>query len=261
VHLDAKAFGGVANRRCGKVATFYADACKLIGVNPAEAEKKLAAEAAVEYVRDGMVIGLGTGSTAAYAVLKVGERVKHGLSITATSSSLATEQLARSLNIPLVEFSGISRLDLTIDGADEIDPQLRAVKGGGGALFREKILAAASDMMVCIADSTKLVEKLGKAKLPVEVLPFAVAFVEKSLGELCTRVAVRQLPSGARFVTDQGNCILDMFFNQPYDPQKLACALKAIPGVIEHGLFLTEIDVLIAALGEKCTVTKRPSAS
>ncbi len=239
------------------MATFYADACKLIGVNPAESEKKLAAEAAVEYVNDGMVIGLGTGSTAAYAVVKIGERVKEGLHITATSSSLATEQLARGLNIPLLEFSGISRLDLAIDGADEIDPQLRAVKGGGGALFREKILAAASDRMICIADPSKLVERLGKAKLPVEVLPFAAAFVEKSLGDLCTRVAVRQSGSGSRFVTDQGNCIFDMHFDEPYDPLELATALKTIPGVIEHGLFLSEIDMLIVAHGDKVAKINR----
>lgn len=227
----------------------------------AETEKKLAAQAAVEYVRDGMIIGLGTGSTAAYAVLKIGERVKQGLSVTATSSSLATEQLARSVNIPLVDFCGVSRLDLTIDGADEIDPQLRAVKGGGGALFREKILAAASETMICIADSSKLAERLGKVKVPVEVLPFAAAFVEKSLADLCSRVVIRQLASGARFVTDQGNCIFDMFFDRPYDPQRLAAALKSIPGVIEHGLFLTEIDLLIVAQGEKVSIRKRPDAS
>ena len=228
---------------------------------PSEAEKRLAAEASAAYVRDGMLIGLGTGSTAAYAVLHIGERVKEGLRITATSSSLATEQLARSMSIPLVDFSGISRLDLTIDGADEIDPRLCAVKGGGGALFREKILAAASDTMICIADQSKLVEKLGKAKVPVEVLPFAAAFVERALSGLCDRVEMRQAATGARFVTDQGNCIFDMFFDQPYDPHGLTASLEAIPGVLENGLFLTEIDMLIVAQGQKVIVKKRPTDS
>jgi ribose 5-phosphate isomerase A len=228
---------------------------------PLDAEKKLAAEAAAEHVRDGMMIGLGTGSTAAYAALKIGQRVKDGLRITATSSSLATEQLARSVNIPLVDFSGVSHLDLTIDGADEIDPQLQAVKGGGGALFREKILAAASNTMICIADSSKLVEALGKAKVPVEVLPFAASFVERELGRLCDRVVVRQSASGVRFVTDQGNYIFDMFFQQPYAPAPLAAWLKAVPGVIEHGLFLAEIDMLIVAKGENVSITIRPDRS
>jgi ribose 5-phosphate isomerase A len=119
------------------------------------------------------------------------------------------------------------------------------------------VLAAASGLMIAIADSSKLVERLGKAKVPVEVLPFAEAFVERSLRELSDRVVLRQSQGGARFVTDQANCIFDMFFEQPYDPQRLATALKEIPGVIEHGLFLTEIDLMIVALGEKIIVKKR----
>jgi ribose 5-phosphate isomerase A len=223
-----------------------------------EEEKKIAAEAAVEHVADGMLVGLGTGSTAKYATLAIGARVAVGLRVTACPSSLATEQLARSVNIPLVDFSQVSGLDLTIDGADEIDPALQAVKGGGGALFREKVLAAASNTMIAVVDSSKLVDRLGAAKVPVEVQPFAAAFVERELKRLTERVQLRAGTTGAPFITDQGNCIFDLFFDQPYDPSRLAAALKQIPGVLEHGLFLDEIDVMIVAQGGKIVVKKRP---
>ena len=157
----------------------------------------------------------------------------------------------------MVEFSGISRIDVTIDGADEVDQDLNAVKGGGGALFREKILAAASDLMIAIVDSSKLVQRLGKAKVPVEVLPFASGFVEKSLLGLGAQVQVRTVENGKRFITQQGNIIFDLFFSAPYDPLQLAGFLKAVPGIVEHGLFLKEIDMLVAASGVEVNTNQR----
>ena len=138
-----------------------------------ESEKALAAMRAVEEVRDGMLVGLGTGSTAAYAVESLSKRIRHGLRITAVATSQATETLARRLAVPLIPFQRLSSVDLTIDGADEIDHRFQAIKGGGGALLREKVIAAASTRVIVIVDSSKLVPQLGKFPLPVEVVPFA----------------------------------------------------------------------------------------
>jgi ribose 5-phosphate isomerase A len=223
-----------------------------------ESEKQLAAEHAVQYVKDGMLVGLGTGSTAHYAIAKLGNNVRDGLRITGVASSRSTEELARSVGIPLADFSEMSRLDLTIDGADEIDGNLRAVKGGGGALFREKILAAASDLMIAVVDSSKLVDKLGKAKVPVEVLPFASGFVKRCLLELGGQVLLRADVSGSTFITQQGNHIFDMVFPHGYDASQIASALETIPGVVGHGLFLTEIDLALAGVGAKVREITRP---
>src|SRR6185312_2581534 len=143
-------------------------------MSASDREKQLAAKRAVEFVQDGMLVGLGTGSTSAFAIIELGNRVRTGLRITAASSSKASEDLARSVGITVVDFATLSRLDLTIDGADEIDANFHAVKGGGGALLREKVIAAASDKMIAIVDSSKVVSKIGKCKVPVEVLPFAM---------------------------------------------------------------------------------------
>jgi ribose 5-phosphate isomerase A len=222
-------------------------------------EKRLAAERAVQYVRDGMLVGLGTGSTAAFAILELGKRVRDGLRVTGVASSRSTEDLARSAGIPLTDFSGLSHLDLTIDGADEIDGDLRAVKGAGGALFREKVLAAASGLMIAIVDSSKLVKKLGRAKVPVEVLPFAAGSVKESLLQLNAQVLARNTESGSTFVTEQGNYIFDLFFQHGYDPDALALSLDRTTGVVEHGLFLTEIDLLVIGSEGRIEEKKRPS--
>lgn len=222
-----------------------------------EAEKKIAAEQAVTYIKDGMLVGLGTGSTAAFAIRELGRRIREGLKVTCVASSKASEILARQSGIGLADFSRMSHLDITIDGADEIDHNLRAVKGGGGALFREKILAAASDIMIAIADSTKLVDRLGKAKLPVEVLPFAAGFAEKALADLGAVTVLRRQPDGSQFVTDQDNYIFDLTFQNPYDPAAVANYLQGLPGVVEHGLFLTEIDLMLIATGDHVEVHKR----
>ena len=228
-------------------------------MSASDRKKQLVAKRAVEFVQDGMLVGLGTGSTSAFAIIELGNRVRAGLRITAASSSKASEALARSVGINVVDFATLSRLDLTIDGADEIDTNFHAVKGGGGALLREKVIAAASDKMIAIVDSSKVVSKIGKCKLPVEVLPFAMEWVERSVSALGAAVTRRKTAAGELFVTDQNNFILDLVFGDGYDATKLAAALDAIPGLFEHGLFLDEIDVLVIGRDEDVEVKKRSS--
>lgn len=222
-----------------------------------EAEKALAAHRAVQEVQDGMLVGLGTGSTASYAVRYLAERMKQGLKFKGAATSRATETLAQNLGIELVPFEGLSRVDLTIDGADEISPQLEAIKGGGGALFREKLVASASDRMIVIVDSSKPVERLGRFRLPVEALPFGRAYVESVLAALGVPVALRMKPDGTPFVTDQGGHIFDVSFGRIDDPEATAAALDTIVGVVEHGLFLKEIDTVVVARGETLQIIDR----
>lgn len=211
-------------------------------------DKQLAADAAVAEVCDGMLVGLGTGSTAALAIDAIGRRVAGGLRIRAVATSVASADQARTLGIEVLDFSDVAAVDLTIDGADEIDAALIAVKGAGGAMLREKAVAAASTRMIVIADGSKLVERLGAAKLPVEVLPFARAFVLGRLRELFDRVEVRGAPAaGGAYLTDNGNLIADCHDAQVADPGTLAAALQAIPGVVGHGLFLDEVDAAYIA--------------
>lgn len=205
-------------------------------------DKKAAATAAIGEVRDGMCVGLGTGSTAAHAVRLLGERVAAGLSIRAVATSEATARLAASCGIAVVDFADVARIDLAIDGADEIDGALRAIKGAGGAMLREKVVAAAADRMIVIADESKRRAAIGGAPVPVEVLPFARAFVIERLAALGATVAVRE---GYR--TDGGNLIADCAFRAMPDPATLALAIEAIPGALGHGLFLTEVDAVYIA--------------
>lgn len=199
-------------------------------------DKRAAAIAAVEEVRPGMLVGLGTGSTAAFAIGRLGELVRGGLDIRAVATSVRTDSMARMAGIPMVDFATVDSVDLTIDGADEIDDRLFAIKGAGGAMLREKIVAAASRRMIVIADGSKRVERIGKAKLPVEVLPFARAFVATRLAGLGAKTSVRAERS------DQGNIIIDCFFRAMTEPSALAAALSGLPGVLGHGLFLDEVD-------------------
>jgi len=205
-------------------------------MNRTDDDKRAAALAAVEEVTPGMVVGLGTGSTAAFAIGRLSELVRGGLDIRAVATSLRTESMARMAGIPMADFATVDSVDLTIDGADEIDDRLFAIKGAGGAMLREKIVAAASRRMIVIADSSKRVGRIGKAKLPVEVLPFAQRFVATRLAELGARTAVRAERS------DQGNIIIDCFFPEMTEPSGLAAALSGLPGVLGHGLFLDEVD-------------------
>lgn len=199
--------------------------------------KQLAAEKAVEYVEDGMKVGLGTGSTAYWAIRKLGERVSEGLTITAVATSRASEEQARELGIPLVAFGDIDSLDLTIDGADELDSSLQLIKGGGGALLREKIVASNSTRMIVIADEGKVVDMLGKFPLPVEIVPFAWEWTVAELAKLGCQPELRR--SGEElYKTDNGNYIADCRFEAIEAAPKLAETIQSIPGVVDHGLFI-----------------------
>jgi ribose 5-phosphate isomerase A len=201
-------------------------------------EKELAGRAAAELVRDGDVVGLGTGSTAYFAVLAIGERVKAGLKIVGIPTSNATAELAKKAGVPLTTLDEHPEIDIDIDGADEIDPHLNLIKGGGGALLREKVVASASKKMVVISDSSKLVPVLGKFPLPVEVISFARAVVEKKIAGLGASVKWRARADGSLYLTDNGNPILDCSFGKIEDPAALARVLSDMAGVVEHGLFI-----------------------
>jgi ribose 5-phosphate isomerase A len=214
-------------------------------------EKEAAARASLRFVEDGNVVGLGTGSTAAHVVRLLGERVQAGLKIRGIPTSVHTAELATSLGIPLTTLDEFQEIDVTIDGADEVDPQLQLIKGGGGALLREKIVASASKQFVVIADSTKQVATLGKFPVPVEVIKFAEALVARKIAALGAAVTVRKDASGKSFVTDEGNHILDCEFGKIADPPALASALGSIPGVVEHGLFIGMASVALIAKGSQ----------
>jgi ribose 5-phosphate isomerase A len=204
----------------------------------ADEEKAAAAERAVARVREGMVVGLGTGSTAAHFVRGLGRRVRAGLSVRGIPTSRATEALAKDVGIPLVGFDVTTTIDLTVDGADEVGPDLALVKGGGGALLREKIVAAASRRVLIVADSGKVKETLGAFPLPVEVVPFGWQATAERLAALGSRVTLRRDRSGSPFVTDGGNHVLDCAFGAIPDPAGLARRVREVIGVVEHGLFV-----------------------
>lgn len=206
--------------------------------------KQLAAEKAVEYVQDGMKVGLGTGSTAYWAIRKLGERVSGGLNITAVATSQASEDQARELGIPLVAFGEVDSLDLTIDGADELDGALQLIKGGGGALLREKIVAMGSTRMIVVADESKAVTTLGKFPLPVEIVPFAWEWTVAGLAKLGCKPELRR-SGGELYKTDNGNYIADCRFEAIDSAADLALALQRIPGVVEHGLFIGIADMAV----------------
>jgi len=201
-------------------------------------EKEAAGRAGAKLVRDGDVVGLGTGSTAYFAVIALGERVKAGLKILGIPTSVQTADLARAASIPLTTLDEHPEIDITIDGADEVDPQLRLIKGGGGALLREKVVASASKRMIVVADSGKIVTVLGKCPLPGEVISFARTVVEKKIVALGASPRLRTRPDGSPYLTDNGNQILDCSFGKIDDPPALALALSNTPGIVEHGLFI-----------------------
>jgi ribose 5-phosphate isomerase A len=213
-------------------------------------EKELAGRAAAKLVQDGDIVGLGTGSTAYFTVLALGERVKAGLKIIGIPTSDATAELARSVGIPLSTLDQHPVLDIDIDGADEIDPHLNLIKGGGGAHLREKVIAAASKKMVVIADSGKLVPVLGKFPLPVEIVSFARAVVETKIAALGATTKLRTRPDGSPYLTDNGNPILDCSFGKIEDPPALARTLRDIPGIVEHGLFIGLASVALIGTGD-----------
>jgi ribose 5-phosphate isomerase A len=212
--------------------------------------KRKAANKAVEFVESGMVVGLGTGSTAAFAVDRIGDRLDSGdlKDIIGIPSSLRTEEQARGRNIPLAGFDTYNEIDVTIDGADEVDPDLNLIKGGGGALLREKVLAQATRRNIIIVDESKLVPKLGTGwALPVEVIPFARYSVARFIESLGASVTLRRTGGDAEFLTDQENIILDADFGPIADPMRLADNLNGRAGIVEHGLFLgLAADVIVA---------------
>jgi ribose 5-phosphate isomerase A len=202
--------------------------------------KKIAAEKAAGYVQDNMIVGLGTGSTVFYAIHKLGEMVRSGLQIRTVSSSVQSEKIAKELNIPTVDFAEISAIDIYIDGADEVDENHYLIKGGGGALLREKIIAFHSHRYIVVADESKMVNKLGKFALPVEVVPFALTLTLSKIMSLGAKVEVRK-KDGKDFITDNGNLIADCHFGTIPDPEQLNQRLHAIPGVVETGIFLNSL--------------------
>jgi ribose 5-phosphate isomerase A len=218
-----------------------------------DAQKRAAAARAVEFVRPGMRLGLGTGSTAKHFVELLGERVRAGLSVIAVATSDATRREAERVGVPLTTLDDAPELDLTVDGADEIGPDLSLIKGGGGALMREKIVASASARMIVIADESKWVPVLGRFPLPIEVEPFGLAATRRAVERACAaagapgQTLLRRSRDGHAFVTDGGHWILDGALERIADPQGLASLLSTIPGVLEHGLFIGLATVVILA--------------
>jgi len=209
-----------------------------------DAQKRAAAARAVEFVRPGMRLGLGTGSTAKHFVELIGERVRSGLDIVAVPTSEATSAVARRCGISLTTLDETPELDLTVDGADEIDPGLYLIKGGGGALLREKIVASASARMIVIADQSKCVTELGHFPLPLEIVSFGVGATQRAVEKAIRAtqrtgaLALRRRKDGQVFITDEGHRILDVALGRIDDPVALAHAVSEVPGVVAHGLFI-----------------------
>jgi ribose 5-phosphate isomerase A len=221
-----------------------------------EHQKREAAAKALGFVQPGMRLGLGTGSTARHFVDLLGERVRGGLDVIGVPTSEATRAQAEGLGIPLTTLDETPELDLTVDGADEIAPDLALIKGGGGALLREKIVASASQRMIVIADDSKYVPVLGRFPLPIEVVPFGLAATRRAVEAACARsgcpgaAVLRQGSGGHPFVTDGGHLILDAALARIAEPAALAARLAAIPGVVEHGLFIRLASMAIIAGSE-----------
>jgi len=220
-------------------------------------EKEAAARASLRFIKDGQVVGLGTGSTAAHFIQLLGEQVKQGLHVRGIPTSVRSKELAESLGIPLTTLDECQEIAVTVDGADEDDPQLRLIKGGGGALLREKIVASATKQLVIVADASKQVKMLGKFPLPVEVIRFSQALVSKRITALGANVQLRVDNSGKPFVTDENNHILDCRFGEIRDPDALARQLSDMPGVVEHGLFIGMASVALLARGSEIIELKR----
>lgn len=215
--------------------------------------KRQAAARALEYVGDGMRLGLGTGSTAKHFVELLGARVQAGLKVIGVPTSEATRTDAQRCGVPLTTLEEIDHLDLTVDGADEVDGDLNLIKGGGGALLREKIVAAASDRMIVIADDSKWVETLGRFPLPIEAVPFGLAATRRAIeasfaaSGVSGEISLRKGKDGHAFVTDGGHWILDAHLGRIPDARRLAASLSLIPGVMEHGLFIGLASTVILA--------------
>lgn len=220
-------------------------------------EKEAAARASLRFVQDGQIIGLGTGSTAACFIQLLGDAVKKGLRVRGIPTSVRSREQAASLGITLTTLDECQQIDVTVDGADEVDPQLRLIKGGGGALLREKIVASATKQLVIVADATKRVPVLGRFPLPVEVIKFAQAVVVKKIEALGAKVSLRREADGKPYLTDENNHILDCRFEQIPDADGLARQLSDMPGVVEHGLFIGMASVVLVANGSEIVELRR----
>jgi ribose 5-phosphate isomerase A len=229
-----------------------------------EAQKRAAAARALDFVRPGMRLGLGTGSTAKHLVELLAERVAAGLDVVAVPTSEATRALAEKLGVRLTTLDQTPELDLAVDGADEIAPDLTLIKGGGGALLREKIVAAASAQMVVIADQSKAVQRLGRFPLPVEIAPFGAAATRRAVEAAAAAAGspgpavLRMAANGHAFVTDGGHWVLDAQLQHIADPQALAARLAAVPGVMEHGLFIGLARIAILGAPDGVRLIERP---
>ncbi|WP_405414027.1 ribose-5-phosphate isomerase RpiA [Maribacter sp. Asnod1-A12] len=220
-------------------------------------EKKVAALEAVKYIKSGMTIGLGTGSTAFYMIEAIGAMVQNGMELKAVATSNETEKLATKLGINVITLAEAKRLDVTIDGADEVDENFKLIKGGGGALLREKIVAHNSDLNIIIADSSKNVTKLGKFKLPIETIPFATQLITAELDGMGLS-PVQRMRGTEDYKTDENNDIIDIdIWNTEIKLTDLEQQLKTIPGIVETGLFLTTTNLVIIGNGENAIVKKR----
>jgi ribose 5-phosphate isomerase A len=224
--------------------------------NNLEQEKLLSALEAVRFIKPGQIIGLGTGSTANLLIREIGKMVADGLQIKTVATSNASEELAKSLNIPVVSMDSVDSIDLTIDGTDEFDANLNLIKGGGGALFREKMVARLSKREIIMADSSKKVQKLGAFNVPVEVVPIAVNYAQKQITKIGGTTELR-IKNGAIFTTDAGNQILDADFGLINDAKSLSSQIDAIEGVVCHGLFIDLAQIVIMAEGDKTIVFEK----
>ena len=222
-----------------------------------ENEKRVAAARSLDFVSDGMILGLGSGSTAELMIRGLGERVAQGLRVVGVPTSRRTRELAIECGVPLTTLEEHSHLDLTIDGADEAAPDFSLIKGGGGAMLHEKIVASASRQMIVVIDSRKWVASLGAFPLPVEVIPCACKVVAERIRQLGCEPRRRLDKSGQPFVTDEGNAILDCPFGRIENPRALAVQLSCMPGVVEHGLFVDIAAKVIVGRAETAEVLSR----
>ncbi|MDW7662039.1 MAG: ribose-5-phosphate isomerase RpiA [Bacillota bacterium] len=220
-------------------------------------QKRLAGEKSTEYIKDGMIIGLGTGSTVYYMIEKLGDMVSKGMKIKAVATSHSTERLAKTFDIQVVSIDEVDHIDLAIDGVDEIDSSFNAIKGGGGALFREKIVASLSKQVIWILDESKYVDAVGEFPLPVEILPFGYTHTLKRLNDHSLNPELRVV-DGNTFITDNGNYIVDLHLGKHLNIREVIQKLNSVTGVLENGFFINMCDRIIVGSEDHVKVIDNP---